>query len=94
MEDRLAGQRIGLIGLGDLPDSTIRAVRDALDNTGARLSGVAVIGEPVAVGARRGSVKGASDPPTNGRLGRLGRQVGANLVVGGKADQGHRAGRC
>src|SRR4051794_37317135 len=34
VEDRLAGRRIGLIGLGDLPDSTISAVRDALDNTG------------------------------------------------------------
>ena len=68
VEDRLAGQRIGLIGLGDLPDSTIRAVRDALDNTGARLSGVAVIGEPVPSGAA-GSVKGASDPPTNGDYG-------------------------
>ena len=86
-EDRLAGQRIGLIGLGDLPDSTIRAVRDALDNTGARLSGVAVIGEPLPSGAA-GSVKGASDPPTNGDYGLLGRQVGANLVVGGKATKG------
>src|SRR6185369_3636091 len=26
VEDRLAGRRIGLIGLGDLPDSTISAV--------------------------------------------------------------------
>ena len=87
VEDRLAGQRIGLIGLGDLPDSTIRAVRDALDNTGARLSGVAVIAEPVPSGAA-GSVKGASDPPTNGDYGLLGRQVGANLVVGGKSTKG------
>jgi hypothetical protein len=87
VEDRLAGQRIGLIGLGDLPDSTIRAVRDALDNTGARLSGVAVIGEPVPSGAAS-SLKGASDPPTNGDYGRLGRQVGAGLVVGGKTTKG------
>jgi len=65
VEDRLAGQRIGLIGLGDLPDSTIGAVRDALDNTGARLGGVAVIGEPLPESAAR-SVKRASDPPTTG----------------------------
>jgi Copper transport outer membrane protein, MctB len=87
VEDRLAGQRIGLIGLGDLPDSTIRAVRDALDNTGGRLSGVAVIGEPVPSGAA-GSVKGASNPPTNGDYSQLGREVGANLVVGGKVTKG------
>jgi Copper transport outer membrane protein, MctB len=87
VEDRLAGQRIGLIGLGDLPDSTIRSIRDALDNTGARLSGVAVIGEPVPAGAAR-SVKGASDPPTNGDYGRLGRQLGADLVLGGKQTNG------
>jgi hypothetical protein len=91
VEDRLAGQRIGLIGLGDLPDSTIRAVRDALDNTGARLSGVAVVGEPVPSGAAR-SVKGASDPPTNGDYGRLGRQVGSGLVVGGKPAKGLSGG--
>lgn len=87
VEDRLAGQRIGLLGLGDLPDSTIGAVRDALENTGARLSGVAVIGEPLPAGAAR-SVKGASDPPTNGDYGRLGRQLGAALVVGGKPPKG------
>jgi hypothetical protein len=87
VEDRLAGQRIGLIGLGDLPDSTIRSVRDALENTGGRLSGVAVVGEPVPAGAAR-SVKGASDPPTNGDYGRLGRQVGAGLVIGGKPAKG------
>jgi hypothetical protein len=87
VEDRLAGQRIGLIGLGNLPDSTIRAVRDALENTGGRLSGVAVVGEPVPSGAAR-SLKGASDPPANGDYTRLGRQVGATLVVGGKASKG------
>jgi hypothetical protein len=83
VEDRLAGRRIGLVGLGDLPDSTITAVRDALENTGGRLAGVAVVGEPVPAGAAR-SVKNASDPPTNGDYNRLGRQVGGGLVAGGK----------
>jgi hypothetical protein len=86
VENRLAGQRIGLIGLGNVPDSAIGAVRDALDNTGARLAGVAVIGEPVPAGAAR-SVKGASDPPASGDYGRLGRQVGASLVLGGKPNK-------
>jgi hypothetical protein len=83
VEDRLAGRRIGLIGLGDLPDSTIRAVRDSLENTGGRLGGVAVVGEPVPDGAAR-AVKGASDPPAAGDFGKLGRQLGAGLVRGGK----------
>src|SRR2546430_7700193 len=30
VENRLGGQRVGLIGLGDLPDDTIRAARQAL----------------------------------------------------------------
>lgn len=89
VEDRLAGRRIGLIGLGDLPDSTIGAVRDSFDNTGGRLAGVAVIGEPVPDAAAR-SVKGASDPPTGGDYKRLGRQIGAALVRGGKGARGLR----
>jgi copper transport outer membrane protein MctB len=84
VEDRLAGQRIGLIGLGDVPDSTIKAVRASLDNTGGRLAGVAVIGEPVPDGAAR-AVKGASDPPATPDFGRLGRELGTALVRSGKA---------
>jgi hypothetical protein len=83
VEDRLSGRRVGLIGLGDVPDSTIRAVRKSLDNTGARLSGVASIGEPVPSGAAR-TVKGSSDPPTNADYTQLGRELGSSLVIGGK----------
>src|SRR3954451_13861215 len=53
VDNRLAGRRTGLIGLGDLPDSTIINVRSALDNPGGRLAGVAVVGEPVPAGAAR-----------------------------------------
>jgi hypothetical protein len=87
VEDRLSGRRIGLIGLGDVPDGTIRSVRDSLDNSGGRLAGVAVIGEPLPADAAD-SVKGASDPPSNGDFGKLGRQLGASLVRGGKAAKG------
>ena len=48
VDDRLAGQRIGLIGMGGLPDGAIRAVRRALENTGGRLSAVGIVREPVA----------------------------------------------
>jgi hypothetical protein len=87
VQDRLAGRRIGLIGLGDLPDSTIKAVRDSLNNSGGRLAGVAVVGEPVPDGAAR-ALKGASDPPANADFGRLGRELGNSLVSGGKGAKG------
>jgi Copper transport outer membrane protein, MctB len=40
VEGRLAGQRVGLIGLGSLPDSTIRRTRAALTDTGGRITAV------------------------------------------------------
>ena len=49
--DRLAGQRVGLIGLGGLDDGTIRYVREALKDSGGRLAGVAVVRQPVSASA-------------------------------------------
>lgn len=85
VEGRLAGQRIGLIGLGDLPDRTIRSVRDALKETGGRLTAVAVIREPVPPGVAPGVVAppGTQSPGDNAALKRFGAQVGAQLVRGG-----------
>lgn len=83
VEGRLVGRRIGLVGLGDLPNSTIRDVREALEGTGARLGGVAVVAEPPPESAA-GGVKGASDPPDAGDYGRLGRELGVALVRGGR----------
>src|ERR1044072_9751289 len=37
VHDRLDGQRIGLVGLGDLPADVSDAVEEALDSTGAPL---------------------------------------------------------
>jgi copper transport outer membrane protein MctB len=84
VEDRLFGRRIGLVGLGDLPNSTIREVRKALEGTGGRLGGVAVISEPPPEAAAA-AVKGAGDPPDSGDYGRLGRELGVALVRGGRA---------
>ena len=84
VEGRLAGGRIGLVGLGDLPNGTIRDVRKALEGTGARLGGVAVISEPPPEPAAA-AVKGAEDPPDAGDYERLGRDVGVALVRGGRA---------
>ena len=84
VEGRLAGRRIGLVGLGDLPNRTIRDVREALEGTGARLGGVAVVSEPPPESAAR-AVKGASDPPDAGDYEKLGRNLGVALVRGGRA---------
>jgi hypothetical protein len=44
---RLAGRRIGIVAIGDLPGDTTSAIEDALGPTGARLVGVGVVREPV-----------------------------------------------
>lgn len=85
VDGRLAGQRVALIGLGGLPDPTIRHVRDALRDTGGRLAAVAVVREPppdplpsVGRGKRRRT-------PANTTAGvrRLGIALGADVIRGG-----------
>jgi copper transport outer membrane protein MctB len=80
VEGRLSGQRVGLIGLGSLPDSTIRRTRTALTNTGGRLTAVAVVREPVTPTAIPG--QGAT-PPSPATLRRFGTEVGKAFVQGG-----------
>jgi len=95
---RLSGERIGLVGLGGLPDSTIGYVRDALKDSGGRLSAVAVVREPVAAsevtaGApapvrRRGRrvrtpVVAPGSPPDKAAFKRFGNLAGVALVSGG-----------
>ena len=83
VENRLPGQRIVLIALGNLPDGTIRSVRDALEGTGAQFAGVAVVREPVS-GSAVGQLPSAGNPPSQGDFGRLGGLLGASLLRGGK----------
>jgi len=47
VRNRLAGRRIGVVALGDLPGGTSAAIEDALGPTGARLVGIGVVREPV-----------------------------------------------
>ena len=47
VRDRLAGKRIGVVALGDLPGDTSAAIEEALGPTGARLVGIGVVREPV-----------------------------------------------
>jgi hypothetical protein len=47
VRNRLAGRRVGILALGDLPGEASAAIEDALGPTGARLVGVGVVREPV-----------------------------------------------
>ncbi len=82
---RLPAARIGLIGLGDVDDATVRLVQRALENSGGRLASVSVVGEPpdlaalakLANPARRTELAGRPE-----RVGRLARRVGVSFVQG------------
>jgi hypothetical protein len=86
VRDRLDGQRIGLLGLGDLPDGAAGAVEEALAPTGARLVAVGVVREPV-------DTRSLASDLTKTRFARLARDpdvqsafgigVGRQLVLGG-----------
>lgn len=86
VQGRLAGQRVGIIALGNLSDSTIRYVRDALRDTGGRLTLEAVVNQPPqldGLAPRYTGVRGkplSSDPRA---VTRFARRFGAALTQGG-----------
>lgn len=82
VEGRLTGQRIGLVGLGGLPDEVVRYVRDALKDTGGRLTAVTVIREPVP-GTVIPGLRPNAPPPDRVQFQRFGVQFGMALVRGG-----------
>lgn len=47
VRNRLAGRRIGVVALGDLPSGASSAIEEALGPTGAHLVGIGVVREPV-----------------------------------------------
>jgi hypothetical protein len=86
VRNRLAGRRIGVVALGDLPGGTSSAIEDALGPTGARLVGIGVVREPV-------DLRGLSDDLAKTRfadirtnpetLAAFGTGAGRQLVRGG-----------
>lgn len=83
--ERLRGETVGVVALGDLPEDLATEIEATVEPTGARLAKVAVVREPPDLAAIAGRVGGGfreleSDP---GRAGRLGRIVGGQLVRGG-----------
>lgn len=85
VQGRLNGQRVGIIALGNLSDSTIRYVRDALKDTGGRLTLEAVVNRPPrldGLSPRDTGVRGkplSSDPLA---VTRFARRFGAGLTQG------------
>jgi hypothetical protein len=84
--DRLAGRRIALIALGDLPGEITDHVKEALAPTGAKLVGVGVVREPVDINGLAEDLAKTrfADLRTNSdALSELGTGLGRQLVVGG-----------
>jgi hypothetical protein len=91
VQGRLSNQRVGLIALGCLPNSTIGHVQDALKDTGGRLTLEAVVREPVQLDgiSRRdsGAPRGKSLTQDPKLINRFGRQFGVALAEGGRLVQ-------
>jgi hypothetical protein len=91
VQGRLSNARVGLVALGNLPNTTIDHVQNALKDTGGRLTLEAVVREPVSLdgisrrdsGAPRG--KSLTDDPK--LITRFARQFGLGLTQGGKLVQ-------
>ncbi|MCU0312996.1 MAG: copper transporter [Solirubrobacteraceae bacterium] len=85
--DRLPGERIGLLFLGRPSETIARDVRNALDGTGARLTGTMALREPPDLAALAEAADGTryadleQDPAL---LEDFGRRIGIQLVQGGR----------
>ena len=83
---RLIGERVGVVTLGDISDSEIENVRDALEATGARLTSVASLRTPLDLPALSQASIGTpyQNLQTDPKLAkRFGERVGAGYMGGG-----------
>jgi hypothetical protein len=84
---QLEGSRIGLVFLGETSDAIVREVRQALVDTGGRLSTVVTVREPLDLSglasAARGTRYGALDGDAD-LVEPFGERVGFQLVRGGR----------
>jgi len=86
VRNRLAGRRIGVVALGDLPSGTSSAIEEALGPTGAHLVGIGVVREPVDLRALSDDLAKTrlADIRTNpDTLTAFGTGVGRQIVRGG-----------
>ncbi len=86
VRDRLAGRRIGVVALGDLPGGTASAIEDALGQAGAGLVGIGVVREPVDLNALAGDLAKTRFADIRGNedtLAAFGTGAGRQIVRGG-----------
>jgi hypothetical protein len=86
VRDRLAGRRIGVVALGDLPGGTAAAIEETLGPTGARLVGIGVVREPVDLNALAGDLAKTRFADIRGNedtLTAFGTGAGRQIVRGG-----------
>jgi hypothetical protein len=86
VQGRLTGQRVGLIALGKLSDRQIGLVRDALRDTGGRLTLEAVVPQPPdlsRISARDSGLRGRPLVDDPRAVTRFARRFGAALTLGG-----------
>jgi len=86
VSDQLAGQEIGVLALGELPDDLSGAIETALRPTGARLVSVAVVSEPPDLGSLAGRLSEtrlADLDENDDSVEALGKGVGRQFVLGG-----------
>ena len=86
VDGRLAGRRIGVVGLGGLPAGITSNIEKALEPTGGRLVAVGVVGEPPDLGSLGSDLSQtrfadiAANPDTQQAFAK---GIGRQLVVGG-----------
>jgi len=86
VRNRLAGRRIGVLAIGDLPGGTVTSIEDTLGPTGARLVGIGVVREPADLNGLAGDLAKTrfaqlrTDPEA---LTAFGAGVGRQLMRGG-----------
>jgi hypothetical protein len=83
--DRLAGSRVGVIALGDLPGGVSDDIQTALEPTGADLAQVSVVRSPPNADELARQLKGSGFGPIakdSARLEALGRRLGQQLARG------------
>lgn len=86
-ENQLAGQRIGLVGLGSLPGEITDSVNDAIQPAGAELVAVGVIRQPPdteAIAEALGQKKQPGLAQSDRLLGVYGKAAGRQLITGGR----------
>ena len=85
VDSRLEGESIGVIAFGDLPEGLARSIEETIEPTGGELTKVAVVREPPDVEALAEALGPQyADLPAAAVEERLGRELGAELVEGGR----------